>query len=372
MDPMPFSHWQESGAWISSGSFGYRQLLPKEVANALGVDKDDQKRIAVNAIPGVLQMLLKTTSIFHWEYLTPSLLGVIFSDRTQGSVLKKCEVEAVPDSLAQSTFQLLWNCARDWEQSEADLVPETTPAFVWHPPDLQEGGAWFRARMESLQRAVQHYPKQRRAALLKEGKEILRIHRGNYDATGPSPTQLQLIWWEFPREHWDVIRDGSPMNFMEAPPSVIHPNGSMDADALRTAGEFMDELILLGVLIESSPELVETNAPLFAIPKDGQPGEFRVICNMKDGGQNAYISGDPVYLNRAAHILSQMYAGGYSAVVDASKFFYQFKTHPLDRPYLGTIHPITGLFYVYAGLPMGSSHSPALACRYGLAFLRLL
>ena len=67
-----------------------------------------------------------------------------------------------------------------------------------------------------------------------------------------------------------------------------------------------------------------------------------------------------------------MYAGGWTAVVDASKFFYQFITRPSDRPYMGILHPVTGEYYVWAALPMGAANSPACAGRYGQAFLRLL
>ena len=39
---------------------------------------------------------------------------------------------------------------------------------------------------------------------------------------------------------------------------------------------------------------------------------------------------------------------------------------------MGAIHPITGKHYRYTGLPMGGGNSPAIACRYGLAFIRKL
>ena len=97
-----------------------------------------------------------------------------------------------------------------------------------------------------------------------------------------------------------------------------------------------------------------SNAPLFCVPKEGQPGEWRVIADMLHGGQNACMASDPVFLPRTTHILSQMYSGGYSAVVDASKFFYQFKTLISERKYLGLIHPVTGVHYRWRGLPMGS------------------
>jgi hypothetical protein len=67
-----------------------------------------------------------------------------------------------------------------------------------------------------------------------------------------------------------------------------------------------------------------------------------------------------------------MYENGYSAIVDTSKFFYQFPTHPEDRKYLGLLHPVTNVLYAYCGLPMGAGTSPGLACRYGLSFLHAL
>ena len=67
-----------------------------------------------------------------------------------------------------------------------------------------------------------------------------------------------------------------------------------------------------------------------------------------------------------------MYTGGFSAVVDASKFFYPFPTHPDDQPYLGLLHPITGILYYYSGLPMGGGNSPAIAGRFGNSFVRML
>jgi hypothetical protein len=71
--------------------------------------------------------------------------------------------------------------------------------------------------------------------------------------------------------------------------------------------------------------------------------------------------------------LDQMYTGRWSAVIDASKFFYQFLTRKDERKYLGCVHPRwANLFYVYCGLPMGAGNSPSFAGRYGAAFQRLL
>jgi hypothetical protein len=133
----------------------------------------------------------------------------------------------------------------------------------------------------------------------------------------------------------------------------------------------VDELILLGVLVEATEELRATG-PLFLVPKPGQPGEWRCISDMKRGGQNACMGKDPTYLPRAADILPRLYKGGYSAVADASKHFYNFPTQEMERPYLGCIHPVTQKHLWYTGLPMGSANSPAIACRLGNSGLRLL
>jgi hypothetical protein len=95
------------------------------------------------------------------------------------------------------------------------------------------------------------------------------------------------------------------------------------------AKEFIDELWQIGVfrLIPKSSDLY-TNAPLFTVPKPGQPGKCRMIVDMKNGGQNDHIGKDPVHLPQARMILEKLYAGGWLAIVDASKFFHHFPTLP--------------------------------------------
>jgi hypothetical protein len=252
-----------------------------------------------------------------------------------------------------------------------DSEVPVTPAFVWTPPDLRVGGPWYQTHIANLGKAVQGLPDP--VSAYKQGLHALDLHRENYNAEGPSPSTLQILWWEFPREHWTDLREGSRMNFAFPPSPAIHDNAHMDVGAMEVAGAFVDELADLGVLLEEDDKIkVLLNAPLFCVPKEGQPGEWRVIADMLRGGQNSCMTSDHVYLPRSTHILSQMYTGGYTAVVDASKFFYQFTTHPEDRPYLGLVHPITGMRYAYGGLPMGAGNSPALAGRYGLSFIRLL
>ena len=195
----------------------------------------------------------------------------------------------------------------------------------------------------------------------------------NYFSEGPSPKWLQLLWLEFLPEHWEDLRNGFRQNFLATPPSTLTPNSKMDKSGLQAAAAFVDELLDSGVIcsLEEGMNIV-ANAPLFVVPKEGQPGQWRIIADMEKGGQNECIGSDPVFLPRTGHILEEMYAGGYSAVVDMSKYFYNIPTHPDDHPFLGLVHPITGILYAYFGLPMGSSNSPAAASRVGNAFIHQL
>jgi hypothetical protein len=146
----------------------------------------------------------------------------------------------------------------------------------------------------------------------------------------------------------------------------------MTADQLAIAEEFIVELVSLGVLIEVDGEYLKTNAPTFCLPKPGQPGQWRVLADMKKGRQNEAMAADPTVFPKTLYILHQMYHGGYSVVIDASKYFYNFPTVPAERCYLGVISTKTKKAYVYAGLATGAGSSPAIAGRMGAAFLRKL
>jgi len=98
------------------------------------------------------------------------------------------------------------------------------------------------------------------------------------------------------------------MNFLVSPTAGITLNSPMTEDQQNTAIDFMEELIQLGVLELAQQGEILTNCPLFILPKPGQPGQWRVLADMKKGGQNEAVGKDPVYLNRPGNILPQMYA----------------------------------------------------------------
>jgi hypothetical protein len=200
---------------------------------------------------------------------------------------------------------------------------------------------------------------------------MLKRHRLNYTAEGPNPTHLQLLWWEFPMESWDELREGYSMNFITPPKEQITPNSEMTAEQVTIAEEFVEELVNLGVLIRVKPGEMVTNGPLFCLPKPGQPGQWRILSDMRRGGQNETVGADPTVFPKSGMILDQLYTAGSSAVADTSKFFYNFPTKPDERRYLGCIHPRRPEEHlVYGDLPMGGGNSPAMAGRHGAALLR--
>jgi hypothetical protein len=71
-------------------------------------------------------------------------------------------------------------------------------------------------------------------------------------------------------------------------------------------------------------------------------------------------------------ILPRMYPGGFSSVIDASKFFHMFLTVDEEGQFMGIIHPYTGDLYWYTRLPMGLSNYLAVSGRFGAAFPRLI
>jgi hypothetical protein len=320
---------------------GVRMLQVDEFSRGLGFSKSQSELVSGG-------LARRTTSVFHWEYLSSVLAG---------QSPKKVATRNVP---CVPVIDLI-----------APLLNDTPPTldFTWKPANLCEGGEWYQDRISHLHHACSHYSNS--TELYNDGLERLRIHQTNYDEEDPNPSYLQMLWWEFPAEHWDELRDGFRMNFLKKPRTQLVPNANMDVSGMEAARKFVDELVSLGVFREIDEGLkVLANAPLFVVPKPGQPGQWRCIADMKKGGQNDCIGSDPCFLPRTGHILEEMYAGGYSAVVDLSKYFHNFPTHKDDRPYLGLIHPVTEVLLAYFGLPMGSSNSPATSGRAGNSFMR--
>jgi hypothetical protein len=283
--------------------------------------------------------------------------------------LERCQKSAQDHNL---TFSDTSTQARAIQRAASELLDEPERSeWSWRPPDLRVGGPWYQRIVGELRAAANTM--EGSDTIFQDGLKILDRHRQNYTATHPEPKQLQILWWMFPAEHWEGLRNGTSMNFLTEPAARIHPNAAMTDEQRGVGGAFVDELISLDA-VEECPddEPLSTSSPLFTLDKPYQPGQYRVISNCREGGQNEVVGSDPVVLPRMNHLLPQLYTGGWSAVVDAAKMFYQFPTRPDERKYLGLIHPITGKHYRYKGLPMGAGNSPAAAARYSAGFVRKL
>lgn len=336
LEPMP----PQSGRLIKTEK-GIRRLLSHELAKGLGCTESSSH------FP--VPMIERSTSMFHWHYVLESLWA------TSSAALRP-----TPPALEHAP-----------QDGVCPPIQTEDSQFRWAPPDLSSEGTWYAARVQTLSTACQHYPDSEN--MFQEGLRMLEIHRQNYDAEGPNAQQLQLLWWEFPPEHWDSLRNGCSMNFLHEPEPIIHPNSPMDDEQRAVAVEFVEELISLNILTRPPPGMtVKATTPLFCVPKEGQPGQWRVIADMLRGGQNKAVGADPVFLPRTFHLLDSLYEGGFSAVVDASKFYHLFPTDPDDQPFLGVVHPSTGELWIWSGLPMGAGNSPALGNKFGIAFLRKL
>jgi len=376
-DPMP----DKAGRWIETPK-GFSKLCADELAKGLGVPTR-RLRHPRRVPPRLVDHLV---GVHLWEGISAgldTLLPLVFPELSAPSPSSSSS-SSVPRSLGPSPSPL--HPPSPPSCPPAPLTVETaipvapgadaheespTAEWAWSPPDLRRNRPWYRSRLASLKRALKSYPEATHSEMLLAGKADLDHHRSNYTPTGPQ--HLQILWWEFPAEHWEELRLGCSMNFMKEPEHILRPNSDMTPIQLATASEFFDELIDLGALEECPPDdPMLATCPLFVLPKAGQPGQWRVIADAKAGGQNECVGQDPVYLPGVNQILTRLYSGGWSAVIDASKFFYQFPTVMSERKYLGALHPTTGRHYRYAGLPMGAGNSPGIAGRLGNAFIRRL
>jgi hypothetical protein len=184
--------------------------------------------------------------------------------------------------------------------------PQEEENWTWEAPDLSPGSQWYQARVRNLERALRQIPEAPQRYYT-EGLEALRIHRQNYTEHGPQ--RLQLLWWEFPPEHWEPLREGSSMNFLITPQGELELNAEMDNEERAVAGRFVDELKSLGILLPATGAL-RANCPLFCVDKSHLPGDKRCIADCKRGGQNQCAGKDPVYLVRSEDILPHLYEGG--------------------------------------------------------------
>ena len=269
-DPMP----NQVGAFIST-PHGTRRLQADELAKGLGCTSQDVRNLPASA--GILR---HTTSVFIWEALADTIAGVssnptnaidLFTDWCQ---LGKHHLEVPPTDLVDETLE----------------VGYSPKAYEWCPPDLTPGKEWYNRRVANLRSAANTYGRRSRT-LIQEGIKMLEVHRKNYNSEGPCLRQLQLLWWEFPPEHWDPIREGSRVGFLSIPPPVIHSNSDMTPEQLRVAAQFVDELLEIGA-VGSAPagDQPVTNTPLFCVENPTRRTSGGLSRTARQGGKMSILA----------------------------------------------------------------------------------
>ena len=268
---------------VQPGSFirtdkGVRRLLHDELATGLGLAKAWQKEYPSG------HLVRKTVALHLFEYLTPLLL------QPQVPTISS----QLPEVGTMDDVAPISEC-----ESVGDYV-----VFQWRPPDLRPGSGWSAQCLRNLRQACDTYPDSDQ--LYTEGVQMLDHHRNNYDAEGPDLTKVQLLWWKFSSGHWDALHEGSPMNFLHDPVHIIQPNSDMTEEQLVIAVQYYDELVDLEIFKELlEGEEMLTNAPLFCLPKAGQPGQWRILADMQKGHHNETIGADPTNFPKASVILDQ-------------------------------------------------------------------
>jgi hypothetical protein len=252
---------------------------------------------------------------------------------------------------------------------ELELSPNMDAPFEWETPDVKEREEWFESRLDKLRTITEGWHDQ--YLVMIDARRLLASNRLNYTSQGGQ--RLEVLWWEFPPEHWESLRFGGSMNFMETPVPVLEGNDKMTESQLIIAVAFVTELISLGVLaLVPHGSLLMNMCPLFLVAKPGQLDQWRCIADMKKVHQNQSCAADPVHMIFPEDILPRMYPGGFASVIDASKLFHMFMTVVEERKFMGIIHPDKGYHYWYTRLHMVSSNSPGVSGRFGAAFLRLI
>jgi hypothetical protein len=120
---------------------------------------------------------------------------------------------------------------------------------------------------------------------MQDARRLLASHRLNYTSQGAQ--RLEILWWECPPEHWESLRFGGSMNFMETPAPILEENVKMTEKQLAIAVAFVTELVSLGAMaLVPQGVLLMKVCPLFLVSKPGQPDQWKCIADIKKGHQN--------------------------------------------------------------------------------------
>jgi hypothetical protein len=90
--------------------------------------------------------------------------------------------------------------------------------WIWTPPDLAEGSAFYLERLQNLRRVLAtpfYATRSDLEQIWNDSLALLSSHRLNYSPE--RSTRSVNLWSEWPHEHWEDLRTGVSMNFMVTP-----------------------------------------------------------------------------------------------------------------------------------------------------------
>ena len=208
--------------WIHIPGFGIRHLLRDELLKLKGVDNSNFSNIPFT-------VLYTSVEQHVWATLCKAIAPML-SPPTSSTT-----------STLRPTTSLL---ATPHHHTTA------TSTWSWFMPDLSVGKPFYSRSIKNLKAAITHLNLDF-DRVFKEGLDTLAAHRQNYGSHGP--VHLTILWWEWPQLHWNDLRTGSTMNFMETPTPGKVPHQDLKGPALEAAIKFVDELISLHVLCLPPP-----------------------------------------------------------------------------------------------------------------------
>jgi hypothetical protein len=166
---------------------GVRSLLPEEWLSLKGLPSNwGLSRLGLSKV-------LSAPSVHVWAAIGDFIQGLPCAGRSAPI--------SAPTGLTDSTDTNINNIQSTQQDPEGPTDRIDPDEWTWSPPDLCEGGDWYKERVQTLKDAVAecHGPHQ----WILDGMETLAKHRLNYTDKGPQ--HLVILWWEWPREHWMAL-----------------------------------------------------------------------------------------------------------------------------------------------------------------------
>jgi len=203
-------HWEGPAGhniqkdWIYIPDKGIRRITLDELIQLKGLNNTRYSAVS-------LQVLSTSVEQHVWATIGEVIRAVL---------LRPTAIKTSPQNLRTAYYH------KTIEPSSTTILSD---AWNWTPPDLSIGSSFYKERIKNLRFALSTLGKNEEH-IYNEGIDILAHHWLNYGPNGP--VSLTVLWWEWPQTHWEELRNGASMNFMETPRPGIIPNQELKGDTL--------------------------------------------------------------------------------------------------------------------------------------------